>query len=108
MISSMAEWMPSKALIIIFLCPQCVLRIHFIEAQELLRKDKFLGGLVKGKSDPYGVIKIGTDLFQSKVIHDTVNPKWNEVYEVSLIGCCTESLLTRLESNIVHLFFVLL
>ncbi|XP_005476876.1 extended synaptotagmin-2 isoform X3 [Oreochromis niloticus] len=64
-----------------FPIPKCVLRIHFIEAQELLRKDKFLGGLVKGKSDPYGVIKIGTDLFQSKVIHDTVNPKWNEVYE---------------------------
>ncbi|KAL3988914.1 hypothetical protein ACER0C_013232 [Sarotherodon galilaeus] len=64
-----------------FPIPKCVLRIHFIEAQELLRKDKFLGGLVKGKSDPYGVIKIGTDLFQSKVIHDTINPKWNEVYE---------------------------
>ncbi|XP_063317413.1 extended synaptotagmin-2 isoform X3 [Pelmatolapia mariae] len=64
-----------------FPIPKCILRIHFIEAQELLRKDKFLGGLVKGKSDPYGVIKIGMDLFQSKVIHDTVNPKWNEVYE---------------------------
>uniref|UniRef100_A0A3B4G5Q7 Extended synaptotagmin-2-A-like n=1 Tax=Pundamilia nyererei TaxID=303518 RepID=A0A3B4G5Q7_9CICH len=64
-----------------FPIPKCILRIHFIEAQELLRKDKFLGGLVKGKSDPYGVIKIGTDLYQSKVIHDTVNPKWNEVYE---------------------------
>uniref|UniRef100_A0AAX7UD00 Extended synaptotagmin-like protein 2a n=1 Tax=Astatotilapia calliptera TaxID=8154 RepID=A0AAX7UD00_ASTCA len=64
-----------------FPIPKCILRIHFIEAQELLRKDKFLGGLVKGKSDPYGVIKIGTDLYQSKVIRDTVNPKWNEVYE---------------------------
>lgn len=64
-----------------FPIPKCILRIHFIEAQELLRKDKFLGGLVKGKSDPYGVIKIGMDLYQSKVIHDTVNPKWNEVYE---------------------------
>ncbi|XP_035771552.1 extended synaptotagmin-2-A-like [Neolamprologus brichardi] len=72
----------SEALIIIFLCPQCILRIHFIEAQELLCKDKLLGGLVKGKSDPYGVIKIGTDLYQSKVIHNTANPKWNEVYEV--------------------------
>lgn len=64
-----------------FPIPKCILRIHFIEAQELLCKDKLLGGLVKGKSDPYGVIKIGTDLYQSKVIHNTANPKWNEVYE---------------------------
>ncbi|XP_076003293.1 solute carrier organic anion transporter family member 5A1b [Genypterus blacodes] len=41
-----------------------VLRIHFLEAQELLGKDKFLGGLIKGKSDPYGVIKISNQLFQ--------------------------------------------
>ncbi|XP_063741515.1 extended synaptotagmin-2-A isoform X1 [Eleginops maclovinus] len=64
-----------------FPVPQGILRIHFIEAQDLLGKDKFLGGLIKGKSDPYGVIKVGTHLFQSKVIHETVNPKWNEVYE---------------------------
>lgn len=101
----MISSMPSEALIIIFLCPQCILRIHFIEAQELLRKDKFLGGLVKGKSDPYGVIKIGTDLYQSKVIRDTVNPKWNEVYEVSFRRRCTESLVTRLECNIVRYLF---
>ncbi|XP_072296642.1 extended synaptotagmin-2-like isoform X2 [Eucyclogobius newberryi] len=64
-----------------FPVPKGVLRIHFLEAQELLGKDKFLGGLIKGKSDPYGVIQVGTELFQSKVIHETVNPKWNEVYE---------------------------
>uniref|UniRef100_A0A3P8SWR9 Extended synaptotagmin 2 n=1 Tax=Amphiprion percula TaxID=161767 RepID=A0A3P8SWR9_AMPPE len=64
-----------------FPIPKGLLRIHFIEAQDLLGKDKFLGGLIKGKSDPYGVIKVGTDLFQSKVIHETVHPKWNEVYE---------------------------
>ncbi|XP_029309088.1 LOW QUALITY PROTEIN: extended synaptotagmin-2-A [Cottoperca gobio] len=64
-----------------FPMPNGVLRIHFIEAQDLLGKDKFLGGLIKGKSDPYGVIKVGTQLFQSKVIHETVHPKWNEVYE---------------------------
>ncbi|XP_036940002.1 extended synaptotagmin-2-like isoform X4 [Acanthopagrus latus] len=64
-----------------FPMPKGILRIHFIEAQDLLGKDKFLGGLIKGKSDPYGVIQVGTQLFQSKVIHDTVHPKWNEVYE---------------------------
>ncbi|KAM6918444.1 extended synaptotagmin-2-A [Xenentodon cancila] len=61
--------------------PKGILRIHFIEAQDLMAKDKFLGGLIKGKSDPYGVIQVGTELFQSKVIHDTLHPKWNEVYE---------------------------
>uniref|UniRef100_A0A4W6C9U4 Extended synaptotagmin 2 n=1 Tax=Lates calcarifer TaxID=8187 RepID=A0A4W6C9U4_LATCA len=64
-----------------FPMPKGVLRIHFIEAQDLLGKDKFLGGLIKGKSDPYGVIAVGNQLFQSKVIHETVHPKWNEVYE---------------------------
>uniref|UniRef100_A0A665XFE4 Extended synaptotagmin-2-like n=1 Tax=Echeneis naucrates TaxID=173247 RepID=A0A665XFE4_ECHNA len=64
-------------------CPQGVLRIHLIEAQDLLGKDKFLGGLIKGKSDPYGVVQVGIQQFQSKVIHETVNPKWNEVYEAS-------------------------
>ncbi|XP_071389844.1 extended synaptotagmin-2-A-like, partial [Centroberyx affinis] len=64
-----------------FPMPKGVLRIHFLEAQDLLGKDKFLGGLIKGKSDPYGVIQVANQLFQSKVIHETVHPKWNEVYE---------------------------
>ncbi|KAF5902981.1 extended synaptotagmin-2-like isoform X1, partial [Clarias magur] len=62
-----------------------VLRVHFLEAQDLLAKDTYLGGLIKGKSDPYGVIKIGNHLFQSKVIKDCLNPKWNEVYEAFVI-----------------------
>ncbi|XP_057189431.1 extended synaptotagmin-2 isoform X2 [Triplophysa rosa] len=64
-----------------FPMPKAVLRIHFLEAQELIGKDKFLGGLIKGKSDPYGIIQLGNQLFRSKVIKETVNPKWNAVYE---------------------------
>ncbi|KAI4891450.1 hypothetical protein NFI96_025139 [Prochilodus magdalenae] len=64
-----------------FPIPQGVLRVHFLEAQDLLAKDTFLGGLIKGKSDPYGVIKVGNHLFQSRVIKDCLHPKWNEVYE---------------------------
>lgn len=45
-------------------------------------KDKFLGGLIKGKSDPYGVLQIGNQLFQSKTVKESLHPKWNEVYEV--------------------------
>lgn len=61
---------------------QGVLRIHFIEAQDLEGKDTYLKGIVKGKSDPYGIIRVGNQIFQSKVIKENLNPKWNEVYEV--------------------------
>ncbi|XP_046879882.1 extended synaptotagmin-2-A isoform X3 [Hypomesus transpacificus] len=64
-----------------FPLPKGVLRIHFLEAQDLEGKDKFLGGLIKGKSDPYGIIQIGNQLFQSKTIKECLHPKWNEVFE---------------------------
>ncbi|KAM5157683.1 extended synaptotagmin-2 isoform 2-T2 [Mantella aurantiaca] len=64
-----------------FPIPKGVLRIHFIEAQDLMWKDTYMKGLIKGKSDPYGVIRIGNQVFQSKVIKENLNPKWNEVYE---------------------------
>ncbi|CAI9598878.1 unnamed protein product [Staurois parvus] len=44
-------------------------------------KDTYMKGLIKGKSDPYGVLRIGNQVFQSKVIKENLNPKWNEVYE---------------------------
>ncbi|CAJ1082069.1 LOW QUALITY PROTEIN: extended synaptotagmin-2 [Xyrichtys novacula] len=64
-----------------FPMPKGVLRIHFLEAQDLEGKDKFLGGLIKGKSDPYGILQIGNQLFQSKTVKESLHPKWNEVYE---------------------------
>ncbi|XP_067341995.1 extended synaptotagmin-2 isoform X2 [Channa argus] len=64
-----------------FPMPKGVLRIHFLEAQDLEGKDTFLGGLIKGKSDPYGILQIGNQMFQSKTIKESLNPKWNEVYE---------------------------
>ncbi|XP_030300270.1 extended synaptotagmin-2 isoform X2 [Calypte anna] len=64
-----------------FPIPKGVLRIHFIEAQDLEGKDTYLKGIVKGKSDPYGIIRLGNQIFQSKVIKENLNPKWNEVYE---------------------------
>ncbi|XP_054847690.1 extended synaptotagmin-2 isoform X2 [Eublepharis macularius] len=64
-----------------FPIPKGVLRIHFLEAQDLERKDTYLKGTIKGKSDPYGIIRVGNQIFQSKVIKENLNPKWNEVYE---------------------------
>ncbi|XP_008432961.1 extended synaptotagmin-2-A isoform X1 [Poecilia reticulata] len=62
-----------------FPIPEALIRIHFIEAQNLLAKDRILG--IKGKSDPYGLIRVGPKEAKSKVIKDTVNPRWNEVHE---------------------------
>ncbi|XP_013868788.1 extended synaptotagmin-2 isoform X3 [Austrofundulus limnaeus] len=67
-----------------FPMPKGVLRIHFLEAQDLEGKDQFLGGLIKGKSDPYGVLQVGNQLFHSKTIKESLHPKWNEVYEALL------------------------
>ncbi|XP_072307060.1 extended synaptotagmin-2-A isoform X2 [Eucyclogobius newberryi] len=64
-----------------FPMPKGVLRIHFLEAQDLEIKDTFFGGLIKGKSDPYGILQVGNQLFHSKTIKETLDPKWNEVYE---------------------------
>ncbi|KAM4718201.1 extended synaptotagmin-2 isoform 2-T2 [Anableps anableps] len=64
-----------------FPMPKGVLRIHFLEAQDLEGKDRFLGGLIKGKSDPYGILHVSNQMFQSKTIKESLHPKWNEVYE---------------------------
>nr|XP_019941983.1 PREDICTED: extended synaptotagmin-1-like [Paralichthys olivaceus] len=61
-----------------------VLRIHLLEAQNLVAKDNLMGGMVKGKSDPYVKINIGGVMFKSHVIKENLNPTWNEMYETVL------------------------
>ncbi|XP_013376419.1 PREDICTED: extended synaptotagmin-1 [Chinchilla lanigera] len=61
---------------------ESVLRIHVLEAQDLIAKDRFLGGLVKGKSDPYVKLKLAGRSFRSHVVREDLNPRWNEVFEV--------------------------
>lgn len=61
-----------------------VLRIHLVEAQSLVAKDNLMGGMVKGKSDPYVKIRVGGLAFKSQVIKENLNPVWNELYEVIL------------------------
>ncbi|XP_018364569.1 PREDICTED: extended synaptotagmin-2 isoform X2 [Trachymyrmex cornetzi] len=55
--------------------PEGVLRIHVVEAKHLMKKD--IGVLGKGKSDPYAVINVGAQEFRTKIIDNTVNPKWD-------------------------------
>lgn len=47
-----------------------------------------MGGMVKGKSDPYAKTSVGEFTFKSGVIKENLNPVWNEMYEV----CEKESL----------------
>ncbi|KAG7278869.1 hypothetical protein CRUP_036383 [Coryphaenoides rupestris] len=62
-----------------------VLRIHLLEAQSLVAKDNMMGGMVKGKSDPYVMVTVGEQhAFKSHVIKENLNPTWNEMYEVVL------------------------
>ena len=59
---------------------QGLLRIHLLEAQNLVAKDNIM--MMKGKSDPYVKINIGAVAFKSNVIKENLNPTWNEMYEV--------------------------
>ncbi|XP_055648368.1 LOW QUALITY PROTEIN: extended synaptotagmin-1-like [Falco peregrinus] len=60
---------------------QGVVRVHLRGARDLRSKDRFMGGLVEGKSDPYAVLRVGTQVVTSRVIDDNLNPTWDEVYE---------------------------
>lgn len=53
-----------------------------MEAQNLIAKDNFMGGMMKGKSDPYVKIRVGGITFRSHTIKENLNPVWNELYEV--------------------------
>lgn len=69
---------------------QGLLRIHLLAGQNLIPKDNLMGGMVKGKSDPYVKINIGGETFTSQVIKSNLNPTWNEMYEVNN-SICTDS-----------------
>uniref|UniRef100_UPI003AAF52BC extended synaptotagmin-3 n=1 Tax=Centroberyx gerrardi TaxID=166262 RepID=UPI003AAF52BC len=64
-----------------FPLPRGVVRVHLLEARDLPAKDTYMMGMVKGKSDPYVVLRAGNNQFKSKTIKENLNPQWNEVYE---------------------------
>uniref|UniRef100_A0A8C1K0H4 Extended synaptotagmin-like protein 1b n=1 Tax=Cyprinus carpio TaxID=7962 RepID=A0A8C1K0H4_CYPCA len=72
-----------------------VLRLHLLEAEDLVAKDKMMGGMVKGKSDPYVKIHIGDKIFKSHVIKENLNPTWNEMYELVLTSRSTSDVLVE-------------
>lgn len=58
------------------------MRVHVVEAKELMKMD--VGLLGKGKSDPYAVISVGAQQFRTQIIDNTVSPKWDYWCEVRL------------------------
>uniref|UniRef100_A0A671W0R2 Extended synaptotagmin-like protein 3 n=1 Tax=Sparus aurata TaxID=8175 RepID=A0A671W0R2_SPAAU len=64
-----------------FPLPRGVVRVHLLEARDLVAKDTYMMGLVKGKSDPYATLRVGNRHFKTKTIKENLHPKWNEVYE---------------------------
>uniref|UniRef100_A0A8C2X9X6 Extended synaptotagmin 1 n=1 Tax=Cyclopterus lumpus TaxID=8103 RepID=A0A8C2X9X6_CYCLU len=62
--------------------PRGVVRIHLLEAEDLTAKDTVIKGLIDGKSDPYAVLRVGTQIFTSHHVDSNLNPQWREMYEV--------------------------
>ena len=63
--------------------PEGVLRVHVIEAKNLVKKD--FGVLGRGKSDPYAVICVGAQEYRTETISNTLNPKWDYWCEVIFV-----------------------
>ncbi|NXA66183.1 ESYT3 protein, partial [Mohoua ochrocephala] len=63
-----------------FPVPQGVIRVHLLEAENLVQKDNFLGA-IRGKSDPYALLRVGTAQHRSKTVSRDLNPIWNETFE---------------------------
>ncbi|XP_030078723.1 extended synaptotagmin-2 isoform X2 [Drosophila hydei] len=55
--------------------PEGLLRIHVVEAKNLMKKD--ISVLGKGKSDPYAIVNVGAQEFRTQIIDNNVNPKWD-------------------------------
>jgi phosphatidylserine decarboxylase len=53
-----------------------LLRVTVIEAKELTAADK------SGTSDPYCVLKLGTEKRETKPVKKTLNPVWNTTFEL--------------------------
>ncbi|KAG7502410.1 extended synaptotagmin-3-like [Solea senegalensis] len=64
-----------------FPLPRGVVRVHLLEARDLVPKDTYMMGLVKGKSDPYATLRVGNNHFKSKIVKENLNPVWDEVFQ---------------------------
>ncbi|XP_062830477.1 extended synaptotagmin-3 [Anolis carolinensis] len=63
-----------------FPIPRGVVRVYLLEAENLVQKDNFLGA-IRGKSDPYALLRVGVVQLRSRTIQRNLNPIWNEMFE---------------------------
>lgn len=67
----------------IILLFQGVLRVHIVQAKNLVAKDMSL--IRKGKSDPYVTITLGAQQYKTPTINNELNPKWDYWCEVKYL-----------------------
>lgn len=70
--------------------PEGVLRVHVVEAKNLMKMD--ISMLGKGKSDPYAIVTVGAQQFRTKTIDNTVNPKWDYWCEAIVLADSGQSI----------------
>ncbi|KAJ8733972.1 hypothetical protein PYW07_014523 [Mythimna separata] len=70
--------------------PEGVLRIHLVQAQNLMKKDVSMIG--KGKSDPYAIITVGAQQWKTKHIDNNVNPRWDYWCEARIMQSLGQAL----------------
>ncbi|XP_061300149.1 LOW QUALITY PROTEIN: extended synaptotagmin-1, partial [Pezoporus flaviventris] len=61
--------------------PRGALRVHLRCARGLRSKDRFLGGLLEARSDPYAELRVGTQGARSRVVRSSLDPDWDELHE---------------------------
>uniref|UniRef100_A0A6Q2Y9W5 C2 domain-containing protein n=1 Tax=Esox lucius TaxID=8010 RepID=A0A6Q2Y9W5_ESOLU len=64
-----------------FPLPRGVVRVHLLEARDLMAMDIYMLGMGKGSSDPYAVLRVGTISFKSKTVKKNLHPRWDEIRE---------------------------
>ncbi|KAG5682384.1 hypothetical protein PVAND_011737 [Polypedilum vanderplanki] len=74
--------------------PEGVLRVHVVEAKNLMKMD--IGMLGKGKSDPYAIVTVGAQQFRTQTIDNNVNPKWDFWCEANIYAESGQSLTVQL------------
>uniref|UniRef100_A0A8V5GR14 Uncharacterized protein n=1 Tax=Melopsittacus undulatus TaxID=13146 RepID=A0A8V5GR14_MELUD len=61
--------------------PRGALRVQLRAARGLRSKDRFLGGLLESRSDPYAELRVGTQGVRSRVVRSDLDPVWDELHE---------------------------
>lgn len=81
------------------------MRIHLLEAEDLTAKDTVIKGIIDGKSDPYAVLRVGTQIFTSRHVDSNLNPQWREMFEVRRAEVEENISINELKKNTTNMAF---